>query len=569
MNNTIIPPITAPDYGFSLSWPLPNGACTFVDFVCDNQWTNKPNGRLPTTTSEITVDGNIYNGSFLLRTPSNLTQILSDTQYRGTGASEKLEYIASELRAWRRDGHEFWSEAVFFAYHGRLCMQDQKITDLLPKMDAAIRHGMTRLLELYLQHLTDVYMTPSQFPSHVEVLNEMGKAKPKPKITLKLDSNRRFSDEFMGALPNVVHHGLPSETDSIQYLSHSPMNKSNIIDFAFTNNEDKPQFELLAGLDGTFDMSTSSSSCRWSGSTLVDPSAYLDTAVTESVPAASTIDSGADIAGSKIPFQTDLTDEDRSILLPSSLPTELNGFSPPGTVFTPSPTDSIFSDATTLDQLPDTPLSDTTFAEADMAEPLHNIGNTPPLPLPLSADETEALFRLHTTQTLNWVRDYFLHVYARLPAASPSTITTPKPDGAHSSASNTAAAPSPNITSVADGTKEQKLKATFIATGTAYDPSIAVLQQYIKCLPSVREVFSQWFWLNERKGPAQVKIDIAACGQLLTLGKLVGFGLSSSATAGHDGGKKTARSVKTEKDDHVFDSRAVVGRQEDWIMRDA
>jgi hypothetical protein len=88
-------------------------------------------------------------------------------------------------------------------------------------------------------------------------------------------------------------------------------------------------------------------------------------------------------------------------------------------------------------------------------------------------------------------------------------------------------------------------------------------------LESVREVFSQWFWLNERRGPAQVKIDITACGQLVTLGKLVGFDTSVSATAGHDAGRKTARPIKTVQDDHVFDSRTVVGEQEDWIMRDA
>ncbi|KPI44692.1 uncharacterized protein AB675_8493 [Cyphellophora attinorum] len=579
MNNTIIPPITAPDYGFSLGWRQ-CAAFAFVETVHDNQWTNrpwttKPNGRIPTTNfCKINVDGFSYNGWLLLRTPSNLTQIVYDTQYSQIGAAQKLEYIASELRAWRRDGHEFWSEAVFFAYHGYLCMQNQNIHDLLPKMDAAIRHGMTRLLELYLSHLTDMYMTPSPFPSNVEVLNDMGKkptlqeaAKRKPKITLKFKGNHYFPGDLMDALPNNVSYESFVKSDIFQEQPDDFVIKSNIIDFALPKYDSSTHFELLGGTDGTFDIPSASSSFRWSGSTLFDSCTHLDTKRTCFTPAAFTFESDANTADSEALLGPDFVND------PSVLPTNLNGFSPPGTVFTPSPTDSIFSGATTVAQLPDTPLSDTTFAEGDLPEPSSSGGNAPPLPLPLSADETEALFQLHTTQTLNWVRDYFLHVYARLPAPSPSTATLPSSSEAHSSVFSAPAAMSPNVPGPADDTerkiKEHNTRATSIAASNAYDPSIAVLQQYIKKLESVREVFSQWFWLNERRGPAQVKIDITACGQLVTLGKLVGFDISVSATAGHDAGKKTARPIKTVQDDHVFDSRTVVGEQEDWIMRGA
>lgn len=315
-NQTSFPTITAPAYGFRLEH-----GTDFSEIFVDEQAPIAPTELVvPKIFRTIIVDDQVYNGSLLLQTPSNLTMFVWNAQYSTYTNNQKLELVISSLRDWARDGNAFSSDAISFAYTGRLSVHNQTIDDLLPKMDAAIRHGMTRLLALYLQHLTCMYMTP---------LATM----PIPWFDCDLPLPTRPCTPMSEASTNVQD----DDTD----------NKDN------------------------------------------DPLALFAPNPTQEETAAAAAD----------------------LLTP----------------IYPSPTSTLF----------DPPF--------------------PPVPpLPLTATQTTSLFTLHSTPTLCWLRDYFLHVYAALPSAE-----TPADDNDDAFA--------------------------------AFNPSIRVLRQQVEGRAEVREVVREWF----------------------------------------------------------------------------
>ena len=147
--------VTVPNYNIGVVERGPDSE----QLLCDHSWPLQVPAPVPHSLKILEVDDCAYDCQSLLQTPSNLTTVLWSDHYIRYPPGDKLEFMRSELRAWFREDEQFWYDALFFTYQGYLHIQHQTLGDVLPKMDAAIIHGMNRLLDLYLTHLTAIYVS--------------------------------------------------------------------------------------------------------------------------------------------------------------------------------------------------------------------------------------------------------------------------------------------------------------------------------------------------------------------------------------------------------------------------